>query len=91
MTIFFTPLSDAINAPTSTGTATTVEKAQVVCVQNTNNTTAYEVTLEEADGTNIGTVHVPAQTIIFVHKGKEDKMFAANVAVKFSKASYPRG
>lgn len=91
MSMFFTPLADAINAPANSAGASDVDNAQVVLVQNTNNTTAYLVTLEEPNGDNIGTFHIPAQEMCFIHKGKFDKMFAANTAVKFTKCSYPRG
>ena len=90
MSIFFTPLGTQESAPTSSGAATTVGNAQVVYVVNTSST-AYLVTLEEADGTDIGSFTVPNTGHMFIHKGKFDKMFASNAAIKFTKASYPRG
>tara|TARA_R100000734_G_C3317044_1_gene109859 strand:+ start:521 stop:793 length:273 start_codon:yes stop_codon:yes gene_type:complete len=90
MAVFFTPLGTQESAPTTSGAATTVGNAQVVYVVNTSST-AYLVTLEEADGTDIGSFTVPRDEFLFIHKGKFDKMFAANAAIKFTKASYPRG
>lgn len=90
MSIFFTPLGTQISAPTTTGGAVTVDNAQVVYVANASNN-PYLVTLEEADGTDIGSFTVPAAGSCFVHKGKFDKMFAGNASIKFTKASYPRG
>ena len=90
MAQFFTPQADEISAPTSTGTAVDVSNAQVVrCVNSA--TSAYLVTIEEADGTNVGIFTLAGGESAFILKNKFHKMFAGNASVKFCKASYPRG
>ena len=79
------------NAATSSGAASTVGNAQVVLVSNSG-ATAYLVTLLEEGTTDVkGSFTLAGNNMVFVHKSKFDKIFAANAAIKLTKCSYPRG
>ena len=79
------------NAATSSGAALTVGNAQVVLVSNSG-ATAYLVTLLEEGTTDVkGSFTLAGNNMVFVHKSKFDKIFAANAAIKLTKCSYPRG
>ena len=91
MSVFFTPLGAQENAGTSSGAASDVSNAQVVLVSNAS-ATAYLVTLLEEGTTDVkGSFTLPGQGMVFVHKGKFEKIFASNTAVRLTKCSYPRG
>ncbi len=91
MSVFFTPISASENAGTTSGAASAVGGAEVVLCTNANASTAYLVTLEQADGTDIGSFVLPGGGIVHVFKGRTDKIFAVNTNVKFTKSTYPRG
>ena len=91
MAVFFTPLAAQENAATSSGAASTVGNAQVVLVSNSG-ATAYLVTLLEEGTTDVkGSFTLAGNNMVFVHKSKFDKIFAANAAIKLTKCSYSRG
>lgn len=91
MAVFFTPISTSENAGTSSGAASAIDGAEVVLCTNASATAAYLVTLEQSDGTDIGSFVLPPSGIVHVFKARTDKMFAANTNVKFTKSTYPRG
>ena len=55
--------------------------AKTVRLVNTT-TTGYLVTLEQADGTDIGTMTLMGGESVVIHKNPTDKLFAANAGVK---------
>lgn len=66
---------------TATGTASAFGNAKTVRLVNTT-TTGYLVTLEQADGTDIGTMTLMGGESVVIHKNPTDKIFAANAGVK---------
>ena len=80
-------LGAQIAAPTGTGTASTVSSAKVVLVQNISGTT-YLVTLEETDGTDIGTFNIAPNSSVQLEKAPTDQIFAANASVKLTPIAY---
>lgn len=66
---------------TATGTASNFGNAKTVRLVNTT-TTGYLVTLEEAGGTDIGTMTLMGGESVVIHKNPTDKLFAANAGVK---------
>ena len=65
---------------TATGTASTFGSATCVRLVNST-TTAYLVTLEETDGTDIGTCTIAGGEVIYLKKNPTDQIFAANAGV----------
>jgi len=91
MSVFFTPLGAQENAGTSAGAASDVSNAQVVLASNSTSS-AYLVTLLEEGTTDVkGSFTLAGQSMVFIHKGKFEKIFAQNAGVKLTKCSYPRG
>lgn len=91
MSVFFTPLGAQENAGTTSGAASTVSNAQVVLASNSG-ATAYLVTLLEEGTTDVkGSFTLAGNNMVFIHKGKFEKIFAANAAIKLTKCSFPRG
>jgi hypothetical protein len=91
MSVFFTPLAAYENAGTNAGAASDVSNAEVVFVSNSS-ATAYNVTLLEEGSSDVkGNFTLPGQGMVFIHKGKFEKIFASNTAVRLTKCSYPRG
>lgn len=82
MTVF-KPLSTEANLGTSTGAASNVSLATTVRLFNTAAVgTEHLVTLEKADGTDIGTFTLDGQQEAFIRKDSTDQLFAANAAVE---------
>ncbi len=70
-----------IAAPTTTGTASTVESASEVSVLN-NSTTAYAVTIvTAASGTVIGTITLAGGERVNIVKDRAHALYSANAAV----------
>lgn len=84
----YRPLSQEIAAPTSAGTASTVSDSNVVRAVNTSST-VYLLSITDADGNVQGTMTLVGSEVAFIDKGKTQKIFAANAAVKLSPVSYP--
>jgi arginine deiminase len=66
---------------TETGTATNFGGASVVRLINTG-TAVHLVTLEEAGGTDKGTLSIAPKEVVFLKKSPTDKIFAADAGVK---------
>ncbi len=82
MTVF-KPLSTEANLGTSTGAASNVSLATTVRLFNTAAVgTEYLVTLEQSDGTDIGTFTLDGQQEAFIRKDSTDQLFAANANVE---------
>jgi len=65
---------------TTSGAASTFGNSNVVRLFN-GGTAVHLVTLEKADGTDIGTISINAKADILLRKSPTDKIFAANAAV----------
>lgn len=65
---------------TTTGAASTFGSATCVRLVNST-TTAYLVTLEQTDGTDIGTATIAGGESILLKKNPTDQIFAANAGV----------
>ena len=72
-----------IDAPTATGTASTVGSARMGRCANAG-ATARLVTLEESGGTDIWTFTVPANGVQIIWKDTTDKIFAAHADIKLA-------
>lgn len=64
----------------TSGAASTFGGAKAVRLFN-GGTAVHLVTLEQADGTDIGTISLNAKADVVLRKSPTDKIFAANVAV----------
>ena len=81
MTIF-TPKTTEAALGTNTGAASNIGTTEFVRLHNTAATgTEYLVTLEESDGTDIGTFSLDGSDTVIIKKESSDKLFAANAAV----------
>ena len=66
----------------NTGAASNIGTTEFVRLHNTAATgTEYLVTLEEADGTDIGTFSLDGSDTVIIRKAPTDQLFAANAAV----------
>ena len=80
--VIFQPTSSEAALPTGTGTATNVGTSIFVRLHNTAATgTEYLVTLEESDGTDIGTFSLDGSDSVIIKKEPTDQLFAADAAV----------
>ena len=81
MTIF-TPKTTEAALGTNTGAASNIGTTEFVRLHNTAATgTEYLVTLEQSDGTDIGTFSLDGSDTVIIKKAPSDKLFAANAAV----------
>ena len=70
-------------APTGSGTATNLSKATCVRLFN-DGTSNRTVTLEQSDGTDIGTFNMAANTTEYLEKDPTDQIFAGSADVKLT-------
>ena len=73
-------LGTQVACGTLTGTASSFGNSNAVRLFNSG-TAVHLVTLEKADGTDIGTISLNAKAEIVLRKSPTDKIFAANAAV----------
>ena len=80
--LVFQPTTTEAALGVNTGAASNIETTEFVRLHNTAATgTEYLVTLEESDGTDIGTFSLDGSDTVIIKKASSDKLFAANAAV----------
>ena len=78
----FQPTTTEAALGVNTGAASNIGTTEFVRLHNTAATgTEYLVTLEEADGTDIGTFSLDGSDTVIIKKAPSDKIFAADAAV----------
>ena len=80
--VIFQPTTTEAALGVNTGAASNIGTTEFVRLHNTAATgTEYLVTLEEADGTDIGTFSLDGSDTVIIRKNPTDQLFAANAAV----------
>ena len=80
--IIFQPTTTEAALGVNTGAASNIGTTEFVRLHNTAATgTEYLVTLEQADGTDIGTFSLDGSDTAIIKKSPSDQLFAANAAV----------
>ena len=80
--IIFQPTTTEAALGVNTGAASNVGSTEFVRLHNTAATgTEYLVTLEQSDGTDIGTFSLDGADTVIIRKNSTDQLFAANAAV----------
>ena len=80
--IIFTPKTTEAALGTNTGAASNVGTCEFVRLHNTAATgTEYLVTLEQSDGTDLGTFSLDGSNTVIIKKESSDQLFAGNAAV----------
>ena len=80
--IIFTPKTTEAALGVNTGAASNIGTTEFVRLHNTAATgTEYLVTLEQSDGTDLGTFSLDGSDTVIIKKASSDKIFAANAAV----------
>ena len=76
------PIGAEAACPTNTGTATSFSSARFVRLQNIDAVgTEYLITLEQSDGTDIGSFKLDGQQSCIIFKDSSDQIFAANANI----------
>lgn len=79
----FKPVTTEAALGTSSGAASNVGSSEFVRITNTaNENTEHLVTLEQSDGTDIGTFTLEGHESVIISKASTDQLFAADAAVK---------
>ena len=80
--LVFQPTTTEAALGVNTGAASNIGTTEFVRLHNTAATgTEQLVTLEESDGTDIGTFSLDGSDTVIIKKASSDKLFAANAAV----------
>jgi hypothetical protein len=80
--IIFQPTTTEAALGVNTGAASNIGTTEFVRLHNTAATgTEHLVTLEESDGTDIGTFSLDGSDTVIIKKAPSDKIFAADAAV----------
>ena len=80
--LVFQPTTTEAALGVNTGAASNIGTTEFVRLHNTAATgTEYLVTLEESDGTDLGTFSLDGSDTVIIKKASSDKIFAANAAV----------
>ena len=80
--VIFQPKSGEVALGTSTGAAIDVNGAEYVRLINTAALgTHYLITLEQTDGSEIGTFSIDGGTSVVIRKASNHKIWSANAAV----------
>ena len=76
------------NCPTTTGAASTFDKATLVRLCNNGSTARLVTVVAAQNGTVIGTFTMPANTVEYLEKKSTECIFAANAEVKGTKVGH---
>ena len=80
--VVFQPTTTEAALGVNTGAASNIGTTEFVRLHNTAATgTEYLVTLEQSDGTDIGTFSLDGSDTVIIKKESSDKLWAANAAV----------
>ena len=80
--LVFQPTTTEAALGVNTGAASNIGTTEFVRLHNTAATgTEYLVTLEQSDGTDLGTFSLDGSDTVIIKKASSDKIFAANAAV----------
>ena len=80
--IIFQPTTTEAALGVNTGAASNIGTTEFVRLHNTAATgTEYLVTLEQSDGTDIGTFSLDGSDTVIIKKESSDQLFAGNAAV----------
>ena len=80
--VIFQPTTTEAALGVNTGAASNVGTTEFVRLHNTAATgTEHLVTLEQSDGTDIGTFSLDGSDTVIIKKASSDQLFAANAAV----------
>ena len=80
--VIFQPTTTEAALGVNTGAASNVGTTEFVRLHNTAATgTEHLVTLEQSDGTDIGTFSLDGSDTVIIKKASSDKLFAADAAV----------
>ena len=80
--IIFQPTTTEAALGTNTGAASNVGTTEFVRLHNIAATgTEYLVTLEQSDGTDLGTFSLDGSDTVIIKKEPSDQLFAANASV----------
>ena len=78
----FQPITTQAALGVNTGAASNVGSSEFVRLHNTAATgTEHLVTLEQSDGTDIGTFSLDGSDTVIIRKATTDKLFSADAAV----------
>ena len=78
----FQPITTQAALGVNTGAASNVGTSEFVRLHNTAATgTEHLITLEQSDGTDIGTFSLDGSDTVIIRKATTDKLFAADAAV----------
>ena len=80
--VIFQPTTTEAALGVNTGAASNVGTTEFVRLHNTASTgTEHLVTLEQSDGTDIGTFSLDGSDTVIIKKESSDQLFAGNAAV----------
>ena len=80
--IIFQPTTTEAALGVNTGAASNIGATEFIRLHNTAATgTEYLVTLEQSDGTDIGTFSLDGSDTVIIKKNPTDQLFAGNAAV----------
>ena len=80
--VIFQPTTTEAALGVNTGAASNIGTTEFVRLHNTAATgTEYLVTLEQSDGTDLGTFSLDGSDTVIIKKESSDKLFAADAAV----------
>jgi len=94
--VVFMPITTEAALGVNTGAASNIGSSEFVRLHNTASTgTEHLITLEQSDGTDIGTFSLDGSDTVIISKASTDKLFSADAAVlacgvKIISSSQPR-
>jgi len=91
MVDFYRPISSETAAPTLASGSLTVNRAGIVRAVNTSASTAYLLTLVSSTLADSASMSLAPLETVLIPKGHDDRVYAANGAVKLTKVTSPKG
>lgn len=84
----YRPITEEIEAPSTSGGATTVSNADIVRAVNTTTSVLLLTVVDENDST-IGSMSLVGSEVVFIKKREADKIYAGSTGMRLTRTTYP--
>jgi len=81
-------LANELNLPTTTGAATSFSEATVVRLVNTDTNSRIVTIVQSQDGTGVGSITMPPNSVEFLVKTASHCVFASSALVRGTKVGF---
>jgi len=85
----YRPITEEIEAPTTSGNATNVSNADIVRAVNTSGSSVLLLTIVDENGGAIGSMSLVPSEVVFIKKRESDRIYGDSADIRLTRTTYP--